>query len=254
MAVEAAFFRLGFHRLAHESGQAGKLRLVMQGEREALLVGEHILAERRAELRQPLDDLRQALFRLALERGAGAAEGRVIALEYALLLGGEVKRLALLHQSIDATEQLRIGVEPVPVVRDLWRELALDRKQRLIAVGAGQKVEHLLDPCQRPAGELERCDGIAEIRRCSAARDGRDLGLVLGEGPRVGWCEMLWLDLCKGRRLAGGGPGPEKGVVALLLRVHAGLSPRRKCRVLYRDFRLELGPYFGESAAASEEP
>ena len=105
IAVQAAFLRIGFHRLAHEVGQAGKLGLVVQGECEALLVGEHILAERCAELRQPLDDLRQPLFRLAVERGAGAAKGCVIALEHALLLGGKVERLALLHQSIDAAKE-----------------------------------------------------------------------------------------------------------------------------------------------------
>jgi len=199
-------------------------------------------------------DLRQPRFRLALERSAGAAEGSVIALEDALLLGGEVKRFALLHQSIDATEQLSIGVELVPVAGDLRGQFALDPEQRVVAMRAGQKVEHLLDPSQGPPREFEGSDGIGEIRWLRAARDGRDLGLVLGEGPRVGWCEMLRSDLCKGGRLAGGGPRPKKGVVALLLRGHAGLSPRRKCWVLYRDFRLELGPYFGESAAASEEP
>src|ERR1700749_4720481 len=217
MAVEAAFLRFGSHRLAHESGQAGKFGLVVQGEREALLVGEHILAEGGAKLRQPLDDLRQPRFRLALERGAGAAEGSVIALEDALLLGGEVKRLALLHQSIDATEQLSIGVELVPVAGDLWGQFALDRKQRVVTMGTGHKVKHLLDPPQRPPGQFEGCDGIGEMRWLRAARDDRDLGLVLGEGPRVGWREMLRLDLCKGGRLAGGGPRPKKGVVALLL-------------------------------------
>ena len=75
IAGEAALLRLGFHRLAHEVGQAGKLGFVVQRQREGLLVGEHVLAERRAELGQPLDDLGQALLRRAVERGAGAAEG-----------------------------------------------------------------------------------------------------------------------------------------------------------------------------------
>ena len=226
VTAKLAFLRLGFHRLAHEVGQAGKLGLFMQGQCEALLIGEHILDERRAKLRQPLDDLRQPLFRLAVERGPGAAKGCVIALEHALLLGGEVERLALPHQSVDAAEELCVGVELVPVARDLRRELALDLKQRVVAVGAGQKMEHLLDPPQRPPAQLERRDGIGEIRRLPAAGNGRDLRLVLGEGTRIGRREMLWPDLLKRGHLARGGPMREKGVFAVFLRVHAGFSPK----------------------------
>ena len=198
----------------------------MQGQREALLVGKHILAERCAELRQPFDDRRQPLFRLAVERGAGAAKGCVIALEHALLLGGEVERLALPHQSIDAAEELCVGVELVPVARDLRRELALDLEQRVVAVGAGQKMEHLFDPPQRPPAQLERRNGIGEIRRLRTAGNGRDLGLMLGEGARIRRREMLGPDFFKRGHLARGGPMPEKGVIAVFLRVHAGFSPK----------------------------
>jgi hypothetical protein len=44
---------------------------------------------------------------------------------------------------------------------------------------------------------------------------------------------------------------PEKRVIAVFLRVHAGFH-HGKMGVLYRDFRLELGLHFGESAAALE--
>ena len=71
---------------AGEIRQAGEIAL---GKRHhvGLLVGEHVLPERRAEARQPLADLLQPLLRRRIEPGAGAAEQRVIALQHARLLG-----------------------------------------------------------------------------------------------------------------------------------------------------------------------
>ena len=179
----------------------------------------------------------------------------MVALEDPLLFGRKAERVGLPHQRINASEKRWFGMEIVPVSRNLRRQLALDRKQGVVAMSTGQKVEHLLDPSQHAAGELERRDRIGEIRRFRAARNDRHLGLVLGEGARIGGRKVLGPDLFKGGRLAGSSPRPEKGAVALLLRVHAGLSPRRKMPgLIYRDFRLELGLYFGESAPASEKP
>ncbi len=202
----------------------------MQRQREALLVGEHVLAERRAEIRQPLDDLRQVFFRCAVERGAGAAKGRVVALQHAFLLGGKAECIALLHQGIDAVEQVGVGVESVPVARHLRRKLALDLKERVIAVRSGQKMKHLLDPGQRPPAHLQRGDGIGKIRQLGAAGDCRDLGFVFGKGACIGGSEMCGLDLAERRDLAGGRPVREKGVVGAILRVHAG-STKGRCRL-----------------------
>ena len=87
IAVKTAVARLGAHRLAHEVGQSGKLGFTFEPQREGLLVGKYVLAERRAEFRKPLDDLGEALFSVAVERGAGAAEARMVPLDDALLLG-----------------------------------------------------------------------------------------------------------------------------------------------------------------------
>ena len=117
-------------------------------------------------------------------------------------------------------------MELVPVARDLRRQLALDLEKRVIAMGAREEMEHLLDPPQRTPAQLERRDGIGEIRRLRAAGDGRDLGFMLGEGAHTGRREMLGPDLCKGGHLVRGSPMPEKGVIAVFLRVHAGFSPK----------------------------
>ena len=86
--------RFGFHRLAHEVGQAGELGFAVKRKRKGLLVGEHILAERGAQGRKALDDFGKALFRCVVEAGAGAAEAGVVALQHALLLGIKAERVA----------------------------------------------------------------------------------------------------------------------------------------------------------------
>ena len=61
LAGHAALFGGGGRGLAQEIGQAGEIGLAVQLHRVGLLVGQHVLAERRAERRQPLDDRGEAL-------------------------------------------------------------------------------------------------------------------------------------------------------------------------------------------------
>ncbi len=206
-------------------GKSGKLGFIVQRQRESLLVGEHVLAECRAEFRQPLDDLGEARLCGGVERGAGSAKRGVVALEHPLLLGGKPKRVALAHQRIDAVEQRGIGTEFVPVAGHLRRQFALDLQQRLVAVGADQKAENLLDAGQRPAAHFEGGDGVGEIRWLCPAGDGGDLGLVFRERARVGGNKMLGLDGRERRDLIGRRPVMEKRVVGGILRVHRALAP-----------------------------
>ena len=72
-------------RRARKIRQAGE---VVLGERQhvSLLVGEHVLAEGRAEAGEPVADLLQPLLGGGIEPGAGAAEERVVALQHPRLL------------------------------------------------------------------------------------------------------------------------------------------------------------------------
>ena len=148
----------------------------------------------------------EALLRRIVEAGAGAAEAGVIALQHALLLGIEAELVDVAHQRIDAAEQRRVGVDLVPVPRHLRRNLALDLEQRVVGMGAGQEMEYVADPRQRPSGELQRRDGVVEARRRGIGGDGRNLGLVVGERAGIGRPEMLGLDAVERRHLVGGGP------------------------------------------------
>jgi hypothetical protein len=90
--------------------------------------------------------------------------------------------------------------------RAMSGEIALDLEQRVVGMGAGQEMEYVADPRQRPAGELQRRDGIVEARRRRIGGDGRDLGPVVGERTGIGGPEMLGLDAVERGCLVGGGP------------------------------------------------
>jgi hypothetical protein len=55
---------------------------------------------------------------------------------------------------------------------------------------------------------------------------------MLGEGAHIGRREMLGPDLCKGGHLARGSPMPEKGVIAVFLRVNAGFLPKEDAALI----------------------
>ncbi len=222
MAVPPSFLRIGLHRLTHEIGQPGKFGVALQGERERLFVGKHVLAERGGERRDALDDLGEALLGGTVEAGAGAAEADVIALEHALLLGAEPKGVGLLCERIDAAEQGRIGLDLVPMAGELRGDPAFQLEQGLVAVGADQHVEDVLDPGQRPSASLHGRDRIVEAGGRGVGGDGCNLSLVLGESPFVCEPEILRFDAVKRRDPVGCRPGGEEGVLG-----HVGPGHRR---------------------------
>ncbi len=97
-AVGDAALARGLARgVAHERRQAGEIGLVLQDESKPALVGEHVLAEARRQLGQPLHDRRVARLLGRRQLGAGAHEVEVEALEHAALLGVEADPVAPLR-------------------------------------------------------------------------------------------------------------------------------------------------------------
>src|SRR4051812_4181927 len=111
-------------RLAHKIRQSREIVLAFEHERISLLIGEHILAERGAERRQPLADLSKALACLGIERRAGALEHQVIALQHTRLLSVEAERVAALPERVDAAGQRLCPHDVSPVVGSCSADLS----------------------------------------------------------------------------------------------------------------------------------
>ena len=121
---------------AGEIGQAGEVALLQQ-EREGLLVGQHVLPELGAEAGQSLVDGGEPVLRGLFQRGAGAHESGVVAVEQARLLGVKPERGVPPVEVADSGMELGVEVERVAVAGEQWGDLALDRLERLAGVGAG---------------------------------------------------------------------------------------------------------------------
>ena len=120
-------------------GRPGEIRLALQHQRIGALVGKHVLAELRAEHREPLGDLGKPLLLLRRQRRALAHEGEVQPLEHARLLlasGRAPPRLRL--QRLDAAEERLVQEDRRAVLGEDRRDVALDLLQRLVGVGAGK--------------------------------------------------------------------------------------------------------------------
>src|SRR5262245_23754211 len=138
LAGKPALGRRRARRLAHKVRQARQIVLGFKLERIGLLVSQNVLAERGAKDRQPLADLSQPLARLGIERRTGALEHQIIALQNARLLAVEAECAAALPERVDAAEQRLVKQDAVPVASLARRNLALDREQCIVGMGARQ--------------------------------------------------------------------------------------------------------------------
>ncbi len=181
-----------------------------------------MVAEGRAELRQPLVDRGPARLGGLIEAGTGAVEVVVGALQEAHLLARQPQRGAVVVDQRDPAEQHRVHHDRVPVPRHPWRNLLVDREDFWVGVGRDQIVENRRDLREQLSCALQRGDGVGEVGRGRVVGDRRDLGRMVGKGPLERRQEMLRRDLGKGRRL-------ERRL------------PRRQQRVGFRNGRILQG-------------
>ena len=132
-------------------------------EKPGLLVRQQMVAEGGAELRQPLVDIRHALFRRIVEASAGAMETGVGALQQPHLLRRKTKRRAVLVQMRDAPEQHRVHQDRVPVPGLAQRHLAVDLQQFWARMRRNQIVEHSRHLAEQLPRALQRHDGVGKI-------------------------------------------------------------------------------------------
>ena len=197
---------------AHERGQAGKLRFVVQHERPGRFVVQHVLAEGRAAGGKVLRDLRIARLRRRREQGAGAHEVEVHPLEHAQLLGVQLQLRVPGVQGGYPLEQACVHVDGAVVRSQQGCHLALHLLQFGRGVGGTEVVKQHAHPRERPEAALEGRHRVVEAGRLRVMRDAIDGVAMLLQQLREGGAEMFDPDLREWRQAIGRGPGSKQGI------------------------------------------
>ena len=127
----------------------------------------------------------------------------MVALQQEARFGIKAQRGALVHQRLDALEQLVIEVDGVVVGGQLGRHFAVDRVKLVVGVGALQGREDGGGAGQQLARFFHRDNGVVEGRRVLVVGNRGNFRQVLAHAGHVGWLEVLVLDLVEGRVLEG---------------------------------------------------
>jgi hypothetical protein len=80
------------------------------------------------------------------------------------------------------------------------RDIALDLLDGTVGIGAGECEEDVGDPAERPAGALQRLDGIGKIGLVGIGHNGADLGIMRREGRLESGRELSRFDPLERRR------------------------------------------------------
>ncbi len=139
----------------------------------------------------------------------------MVALEHAGLLEIKAERFPLRPQGVDPIIERPVEVNVVAMPRQQRRHLALDRLDRIVAVGRGEIEEDRRHPIERAPAAFQGLDGVGEARRVGIGRDGRDVLARPIERRIEGGAELGGLDGREGRRFERPCPGSEQGIVGL---------------------------------------
>ena len=186
LARMAALLRLAGSGIEQEIRQPRPVGLVLQHHLPGRLIGEHVLLELRAEHREPLHDLGHPCPPRLVEAGPGAGEHAVIEFQHPQRLGIEAEAVAGLPERLDPGEergvQQHLGADP----RELRHHRALDLVDLGRGVGARLVEEGRCDPAEPVARTLQRLDRVDKAWLSGIARNGGDLGALLGNGGLEG--------------------------------------------------------------------
>jgi hypothetical protein len=139
----------------------------------------------------------------------------VVALQHPRLLRRQAELGAAREQRLDPPEQRRVHADLVAVPGQDRREIALQRLQRIVGMGAGQGAEHVPDAVERAAAALQRADRVVEAGLRRLGGDRLDLRGVLGQRPVERRPEVLGPDPRERRHVERLVPGREERVVLL---------------------------------------
>ncbi len=136
----------------------------------------------------------------------------MMAFEKPQRVGGEAERGAPRMKVGDPCEERRVERQPRLVRCQLWRVIAGDLFERIVAVARLEVEEDAAYPLQQPAGALQCRDRVGKAWRLGRSRDRRDLGVMLGHAAVEGRRKMLRTDEGEGRQAVGRRPLGKKRV------------------------------------------
>ena len=202
--------------------QAGEIVGPVENQRERFFVGEHVLAEQRAEARQPLADRRQPRLLLGGEAGAGARERDAPAFERPRRLGIEAETAARLMQRLDAGEQRVVEQDRVALARQHRRDVAFDALDLVAGLALARWKNAALT---RLSGAPARSRATIVLSKVGAAGSAMIAAISarLAPTPRRRRAEMLGPDAVERRRAERRVPRRKQGIVGRRRElIHAG--------------------------------
>ena len=244
MPRQPAFGRARRRGVEQRIRQTGAISGVSSASTIGVLVGQHILAELRAEGGEALVDLGEPRFGVRREPRAVAHERDVIERQRARLLGIEAQAVARRPQRLDAREQRIVEINFAAGARQNRRDVALDRLQRVVAVGAGEIEKHRRDAIERRAAALQRLDRIVERSWRRIVGDRGDFRALFAKRRLERRREMLGLD----RRKGGVAKGPVQGARRGLAELAEGSFTKSLVQMLAHRSRSNRAPRHCEGA------
>ncbi len=166
-----------------------------------------------AERREFLADLGEPLLPGRVERRARAHESEAIALGETARLGVQSACGGASVSLVDAGEQRFVEIDRAVFACKHGRDLALDRLEFVVGIGAREMEEHARDAIERGAGPLQRKDRVGEVGRPGIRLDRSDF---LAPLPNRGFerrPEVLRAEGGEMRRAERAGPGSEQRIV-----------------------------------------
>ena len=225
--------------------QAGEIRLAVERQHIALLVGQHPLAEgrRRAPRGRSLDRGEPRCRAAVVEaRLPGAAEGHEVAVEHARLLGVEPGRVRF--DGRNAPEQRRVHVDRVPMGGgEAGRDARARAPSSAGLLWAPTRAKKAAET--RASVRPERSSAatvLANVGAADSRRDRRHLAVVRGERRRERRAEVLRRDSPERRRREWRLPGREQRIVGSLVGVPGGLLA---VALAHEKSLVSLWPHFG---------
>jgi hypothetical protein len=204
---------LGLGRTDQAGRQARQLCWVRDHQLEGVRFLEHVLGEQGVQFGDARVDLLHPRLGLCVQRRAGAGEIEVGQLDQAQGLFVQAQRRPLLVDRIDPREQLLVQVDRVEFTGQSRVDLDLQLLQELVRIRVRDVAEGIGHPLQCGSRQLQRFEGVGEIRRLGVVADGRDLDAQLLEAAVECGRVMLVADAVERRYAVGGVPWLKEGIV-----------------------------------------